>query len=57
MNNAPSDVFNTVSDHITAMKDRMTLKATDVVCSECSHTWTVEVTMDQANFFGVKSQR
>jgi hypothetical protein len=50
--NAPSDVFNKLSDHINAMKEEMSLKAQDVECNECHHHWSVEVSMDQTNFFG-----
>lgn len=50
--NAPSDVFNFVNNHIKDMKELMTLKAQDVECSECKHHWSVTVTMDQTNFFG-----
>ena len=53
--NSPGDVFRTINEHITSMKDRMTLKAHNVRCTECDHEWSVEVTMDQANFFGVGS--
>lgn len=53
--NSPGDVFRRINDHITAMKERMSLKAQNVHCSECDHEWSVEVTMDQANFFGVGS--
>ncbi len=50
--NAPSQVFNSVNDHIRDMKELMTLKAQDVVCTECGNQWSVTVTMDQTNFFG-----
>lgn len=50
--NAPSDVFNSINDRVMAMKEQMALKAQDVACVECQHQWTVEVTMDQTNFFG-----
>ena len=50
--NAPSQVFNSVNDHIRDMKELMTLKAQDVSCAECNHNWSVTVTMDQTNFFG-----
>lgn len=49
--NSPSEVFNTLSEHINDMKEQMTLKAQDVECAECKHIWTVEVAMDQTNFF------
>lgn len=50
--NAPSDVFNAINDRVLAMKEQMALKAQDVECTECQHKWSVEVTMDQTNFFG-----
>ena len=50
--NSPSDVFNSINERVMAMKEQMSLKAQDVECTECNHKWTVEVTMDQTNFFG-----
>lgn len=50
--NAPSDVFNAINERVMDLKEQMTLKAQNVECSECKHNWTVEVTMDQTNFFG-----
>jgi hypothetical protein len=49
--NSPSDVFTKISEHVTDMKDRMSLKVQNVECSECQHQWTVDVSMDQTNFF------
>ena len=51
MENAPSDVFSKISDHITDMKESMSLKVQNVECSECHHQWNVDVSMDQTNFF------
>jgi C4-type Zn-finger protein len=50
--NAPSDVFNAINDRVMTLKEQMSLKAQNVSCSECSHSWSVEVSMDQTNFFG-----
>jgi hypothetical protein len=50
--NAPSDIFNSINARVMSMKEQMSLKAQDVECTECQHKWTVEVTMDQTNFFG-----
>jgi hypothetical protein len=50
--NSPSDVFNSINERILSMKEQMSLKAQNVECTECNHKWTVEVTMDQTNFFG-----
>ncbi len=50
--NAPSDVFNAINNRVMTLKEQMSLKAQNVSCSECQHTWSVEATMDQTNFFG-----
>jgi len=50
--NSPSEVFNLVNNHVRDMKELMTLKAQNVECGECKHSWSVTVTMDQTNFFG-----
>jgi hypothetical protein len=50
--NSPSDVFNSINKYVNEMKDKMSLKAQDVKCTECEHEWSVEVSMDQTNFFG-----
>lgn len=53
--NASSEVFNSINDRIMSMKENMTLKAQHVQCQECQHEWNVEVTMDQTNFFAAGS--
>jgi hypothetical protein len=55
MENTSSEIFNLVNDQVREMKDLMALKAHDVECQECSHKFTVEVAMDQTNFFVVGS--
>ena len=50
--NSSSEVFNKISDHVTKMKEAITLRAHDVECEECQHKFSIELTMDQANFFG-----
>jgi hypothetical protein len=50
--NSSSDMFNSINERILSMKEQMSLKAQAVECTECKHKWTVEVTMDQTNFFG-----
>lgn len=51
MQNSSAAVFNTINDHVNAMKESMALNSQKVQCTECQHEWQVEVTMDQANFF------
>jgi hypothetical protein len=53
--NASSEVFNNINTRILSMKENMSLKAQKVQCQECKHDWSVEVTMDQTNFFAAGS--
>ena len=55
INNCTADVFEKISTHITSMKDQIEFKAQNVTCGECHKEFSLPVTMDQANFFGVKS--
>ena len=50
--NSPKEVFSTINEHVTSMKDRIELKVNDVECGECGHKFDMPVTMDQASFFG-----
>jgi hypothetical protein len=56
INNCAKDMFDKVSTHITTMKDQIEFKAQDVTCGECGKEFSLPITMDQANFFGVKSR-
>jgi hypothetical protein len=55
INNTSKEVFDTLSNHLTAIKNQIELKAQHVQCGECNHEYEVPITMDQANFFAVKS--
>lgn len=55
INNCTKDIFDKIAVHITSMKDQIELKAQDVQCGECKKEFGLPITMDQANFFGVKS--
>ena len=55
INNCSKDVFDSVSGHITAMKDQIDLKSQNVKCGECEESFDLPITMDQSNFFAVKS--
>jgi hypothetical protein len=55
INNCSKEVFGKVQDHVVSMRDQIELKAQDVECGECQKKYSLPVTMDQANFFGVKS--
>ena len=55
IHNAPSDVFNKVSEHIQGMKAKIEIEAQNAKCSECEQAFKIPVTMDQSNFFAVRS--
>jgi hypothetical protein len=57
INNTSKDVFEILSSHLQEMKTSIELKAKDVKCGECEKEYNLPITMDQANFFGVRSQR
>lgn len=55
INNCSKDVFDKISKHITGIREQIELKAQHVQCQDCHKEYDLPVTMDQANFFGVKS--
>ena len=55
VNNSPTEVFNSINEHINKLKNDIALKAQTVGCQECEHKFDVELTMDQTNFFGAGS--
>jgi hypothetical protein len=56
INNTSKDVFDVISGHLQIIKNQIELKASDVKCAECEKEYTLPITMDQANFFAVRSQ-
>ena len=55
IDNASKEVFQKIVDHITELKEKVELKPVDAVCSECSAEFTMPISMDQSNFFAVRS--
>ena len=55
INNCSKDIFDKINVHITAMKDQIEMKAQAVPCAECQQTFDLPISMDQSNFFAVKS--
>jgi len=53
--NCSKDVFERISEHMTKLKENVELKPQDVVCKECETPYILPVTMDQSNFFAVRS--
>lgn len=50
--NTTSEVFNTIKDRVDSMKEQMKLKTQNVKCTNCGHEWSMNLEMDQTNFFG-----
>lgn len=55
INNAPKDVFQAISDRVTELKSAFDFPPQTVQCEECQHKYELTVSMDQANFFAVRS--
>ena len=53
--NCSKDVFQRIQDHVVQMKERIEFKAQSVTCGECDQQFSLPITMDQSNFFAVKS--
>jgi hypothetical protein len=55
INNCSKDIFDKISSHITAIKETIELKPQDVACTSCGKEYILPITMDQSNFFAVRS--
>lgn len=55
INNAPSDVFNKINEHIVGMKNDIEMSMQQVTCQSCNHQFDINLTIDQSNFFDVRS--
>lgn len=55
ISNAPKEIFQKVQDHMTKMKEELEIKTHLVECSKCQTKFSTAVTLDQANFFAVRS--
>lgn len=53
--NCAKDVFEKIQNHIVHMKEQIEFNTQNVTCGECNKEFNLPVTMDQANFFAVKS--
>lgn len=53
--NCAKDVFEKIQNHVIQMKDNIQFEAQNVTCGECNKSFSLPITMDQANFFAVKS--
>ena len=53
--NAPKEIFEQLQESLNKMKQQLDLKVKNAKCDKCDHTFDINVTMDQANFFGARS--
>jgi hypothetical protein len=53
--NSDKSTFNAINARIVDLKNKIALKSQNVKCQECEHEYSLEITMDQANFFAVGS--
>ena len=55
LHNAPKEVFAKISEHISNLKSQIDIPAQDVKCNECEKEFVMPISMDQSNFFAVRS--
>jgi Zn finger protein HypA/HybF involved in hydrogenase expression len=55
INNASKDIFDKIAEHIQSMKKEIEFKPMDVKCQDCEKPYEMPITMDQSNFFNVRS--
>ena len=55
IHNSPKEIFNAISDHVQALKSKIDIPAQEVKCTSCETEFLMPVTMDQSNFFAVRS--
>jgi hypothetical protein len=55
INNCPKDIFDKIQTHLTSMRAGMEFKVKNVACGECSTVFDIPITMDNSNFFAVRS--
>ena len=55
LNNCEKDIFQQIRDHAIALRQAGEIKPLDIVCSECSHKYTQDFSLDMSNFFETNS--
>jgi hypothetical protein len=52
LKNTDKNVFGKINETIDATKDKSTVPVLDTTCDKCSHDFKINLTLDQADFFG-----
>ena len=55
LNNCEKDIFQQIRDHAIALRQAGEIKPLDITCSECSHKYTQDFSLDMSNFFETNS--
>ena len=55
IHNAPKEIFDCIAKHVTYLKEKIELPPQDVKCNACTKEFVMPVSMDQSNFFAVRS--
>lgn len=55
INNTSKEMFDKISTHVNNLKSNIEFKPLDVECSECHEKYSMPISMDQSNFFVVRS--
>jgi hypothetical protein len=55
LHNAPKEIFEKISGHIQDLKSKIDIPAQNVKCTSCEKDFVMPVSMDQSNFFAVRS--
>jgi hypothetical protein len=55
IHNAPKEIFDRIASHVTYLKEKIDLPPQSVQCNDCSKEFVMPVSMDQSNFFAVRS--
>ena len=55
LNNCEKDIFQQIRDCAIALRQAGEIKPLDITCSECSHKYTQDFSLDMSNFFETNS--
>lgn len=52
LRNCDKNVFTSINETIDSSKEKSTVPTLDTACDSCGHEYKIELTLDQADFFG-----
>ena len=55
INNTSKDIFDKISERINGIKKEIEFKPLDAKCTSCNEEFSMPITIDQSNFFAVRS--